>query len=315
MHNGTSRFFCLILAGLLAFALCACGGTGSGKEVGNAAGAPSEETTIYTNGGMILSVPVEYDELLVVETQKESEDGTLFTVSEKESVQWGERQHPGEDWGDGWLFGIRKIGEKELHEMLCYDMPGEVPFAKDGKENYYVFSHPTDVRLVRESYDFDSESEDVKQWTALNEWAWKVPKSVLTDNAGLTSYTVTNTPVDVCLYRLAYLEDEFYMIGTPQYGSLSPNGVNKMPYVKKLLDGVTYKLVDSSETPDGEFVVLHLPDSGERLDFFFADGNYVREIHDEVETLYRASYSNKDFSAAQVMQDWYDALAKAGQGE
>ena len=302
----------LICSMTAVLALAACGGTVDAPVQTDT--PPAEEAAdvvTYQNSGLALSVPAEYDGLLEVLTPENSEDGTLFTVSELASLEYGQKLHPGEDWGDGWLFGIRRIDVDTLHEMLCYDMSGAVPFAEDENGSYYVFCHPTDVRLVRESYDIDPDSEDMKQWAALNEWAWEIQGPFAVEN-GLTLCSFTNTSVDMVLNQLAYLGEEPYTLGGAAFGALESGGVDKAPYLDRLLDGVSFTMTDSEDIPDGEFIVLDLPQAGEELDFFLADdGNLVREIYDGEVTLYRASYEDGQTSAAQVMNDWYEALADA----
>ena len=54
--------------------------------------------------------------------------------------------------GAGWLFGIERIDEAALQDLLCYtDLSGTEVFAKDGQGRYYLYCHPTDVRYVREN--------------------------------------------------------------------------------------------------------------------------------------------------------------------
>ena len=302
----------LILALVAALGLSSCGGMADAPSQTDT--APAEEATdvvTYQNGELTLSVPSEYDKIVEVKTPENSEDGTLFTVSELASLEYGQKLHPGEDWGDGWLFGIERIDEDTLHEMLCYDMSGVVPFACDESGSYYVFCHPTDVRLVRESYDIDPDSEDIKQWSALNEWAWEIQGPFAAEN-GLTLCSFTNTSVDMILNQLAYLGEEPYTIGGTAFGAMDPGEVEKGPYLEQILDGVSFAMTESEEIPDGEFIILDLPQLGEELDFFLADdGNLVREIYDGEVTLYRATYANGQTSAAQVMNDWYEALADA----
>ena len=302
----------LTLALAAALGLAACGGTADAPSSENT--PPAEEAAdvvTYDNNGLTLSVPAGYDGLVEVKTPEGSEDGTLFTVSEKASLEAGEKLHPGEDWGDGWLFGIGRIDKDSLHEMLCYDMSGAVPFASDDNGSYYVFYHPTDVRFVRESYDIDPDSEDWKQWAALNQWAWKIQGPFASEN-GLTLEGFTNTSVDMALNQLAYLGQEPYTLGGAAYGTLESGGAEKGPYLDQLLEGVTFTMTESEEVPDGEYIILDLPQAGEELDFFLADdGNLVREIYDGEVTLYRASYQDGQTSAAEIMSDWYEALADA----
>lgn len=320
MHHKKQMVWCAALAAALALTLAGCGGAGSEEPApeetpaaeSQTAEETAGETVTYINGGATLSVPAEYDPLVIVETPEKDPDGTLFTVTELASREYGEKQHPGEDWGDGWLFSIGRVDENALHEIECYDMSGVYPFAVAGDGSCYVFYSPTDVRFVRESYDIDSESEDWAQWTALNEWAWTVQEGFMADNEGLTPYSRTNTAVDIVLSQLAYTDNEPYTLTYLSFGTLEPGGVDKTPYLSRLLEGVTFEMVDSSETPDGEYVVLELPQSGEQLDFFLSDGNYVREVYDGNEALYRATYSDGVTEAAQIVSDWYEALAEAG---
>ena len=300
----------------LCLSLAACGGTAeetpAQEEQTAAETVPQTEKTdvvSYTNGGLILNVPAEYDGLVQVTTPEAAEDGTLFSVSELASLEWGEKQHPGEDWGDGWLFGIGRIDEDALHEMLCYDMSGAIPFAEDGAGSYYVYYHPTDVRFVRESYDIDPDSADWQQWGALNEWAWTMQDTFAADN-GLTLCSFTNTAADMCLAQVAYM-DEPYTLTALDYGTLTAENVDVSVYPDRLLDGVTFEMVESSRRPDGEYIILELPQTGERLEFFLAEGNYVRENYDGEETLYQAFYSDSDTDTAMVARAWYDALAEA----
>lgn len=301
-----------ILAMLASLSLSACGGAADAPSAEEAApGGETSNVVIYSNDGLTLSVPAEYDGLVEVKTPEQSEEGMLFSVSELASLEYGQKLHPGEDWGDGWLFGIERIDEDALHEMLCYDMSGAVPFASDENGNYYVFCHPTDVRFVREGYDIDPDSEDFRQWSALNEWAWEIQGPFALEN-GLDLCGFTNTSVDMVLNQLAYLGEEPYTLGGAAFGNLDSGGVDKAPYLDQLLDGVTFTMTDSEEVPDGEYIILDLPQAGEELDFFLAnDGNLVRELYDGEVTLYRASYEDGQTSAAQVMNDWYEALAAA----
>ncbi len=234
----------------------------------------------FVNEGMILSIPEEYADLLIVDTPEDDVAGTLFVVSEKASVEAGKVVHPGEDWGDGWLFSIGRANEDWLHEQLCYDMSGQEIFALRDNGDYYIFYTPTDVRFMREGDDYMSDEEGIQQWTMLNEWAHTVPETFLAENKGLTPYTRTNTDLDICLSRIAYKDDTNYNLTFLTAGTLDPGAVDKTPYITRLLDGVTFEMVDE-DIPDGEYIVLNLPDDGLRFDFFTGNGgNYVREVYD-----------------------------------
>lgn len=308
MKNRKTTVWGILLAALLAFSLAACSSASSGEE-------PKEgdsDAVSVTNAGLTLSIPAEYSDLLAVDTPQDSEDGTLFSVSEKASIEAGKAQGMSDDDGAGWLFSIGRISEEDLHEMLCNDMSGMQVFAKDEDGNYYMFYHPTDVRLIRENNE--EMEQAMESWSALNEWAWTVPETFVAENDGLTAETRGNTELDIYLARIAYLDDTDYTIGTTEYGPLSSDSVDAAPYLELLMNGATYERVDGEEAPDGEYVVLSFPEDDVRFDFFLAEGkeNYIRQVWaEDNESLYKAVFADESIQASSVMQDWYNELAAA----
>ena len=318
----------VVLAAFLTLALAACAATGTGTkedgvkiagenlDVNGVALRPGGEAAqIYENGGMKLLVPLEYKDLLVVETPQNDADGALFSVSEKASMEAAKTL--GEEYdGAGWLFSINKITEDAFHEALCYDMSGMEVFAKNA-DGYYMYCHPTDVRLVRESYD---NQEDMEQWTTLNEWAATVPDTFLSENSGLVPEKRGNSAIDMYLARIAYLDGVHYTISTTEGGPVDGSGFDASAYAERLTNGVTFEGADNSETPDGEYIVLSFPDDDIRFDFFRMEGkgHYVRQVWSgDNEMLYRAVFENGDHASetADIMAEWYDALAAANRGE
>ena len=120
-----------------------------------------------------------------------------------------------------------------------------------------------------------------------------------------------DTNGDIALYRLADTDDAAYTLSATSYGSQKANGVDKTPYVERLLNGVTLEIIENSEMPEGEYIMLDLPEANVRYDFFLSDGNDVREISDDGETLYRAAYADGTTTAYDAVSDWYDALVAA----
>ena len=319
----------IILAELLTLALAACAATGTAGQDVKIAGdsldvngvAPrpgGEETQIYENGGVRLRIPLEYDELLVIETPQNNPAGILFSVAEKASVEAAKAQ--GYD-NAGWLFSIGTITEDALHEALCYDMSGAEVFAKntDGQYpadmRYYMYYHPTDVGFVRESYD--DIDDDMAQWTTLNEWAATVPDIFLADNPGLTPEKHGNTSLDMYLARIAYMDSVNYTLSAPEYGSMGGSGFDASRYAERLTNGVTFEPANNAETPDGEYIVLSFPEDDVRFDFFLMEGreNYVRQVWSgDNEQLYKAVYAKGTTKASAVMSEWYNALVTVNQG-
>ena len=219
-----------------------------------------------------------------------------------------------ESEGAGWLFAIERIDEGKRQDLLCYtDLSGAEIFAKDADGMYYVYCHPTDVRFMRESRE--AMESDQALWSAFNDWAWsKVRESFLAENPGLTAVKQGSTELDLYLARLAYMPGVNYTVSTTQYGPLAPSdGFDAAPYLEKLMTGASYALVDG-EAPDGEYVVLTLPDDGVRFDFFRADKNCIRMVRNDWEQFYRAAFEDAGVTATEVMQAWYDKLAEDNGG-
>ncbi len=189
---------CAALAAALLLTLAACGSaknegiaiSGENITIGDLALRPDGEAgRLAENGGVKLLIPLEYDALLITETPKDSEDGTLFSVSEKASVDAAKED--GEEYdGAGWLFSIGRVDENGLEELRTWiDVGGAEPIAEDEEGNTYVFFHPTDVRLYRHSSE--EMGEAMEMWGALNEWAASVKKSFLTENPQLKAFSGT----------------------------------------------------------------------------------------------------------------------------
>ncbi len=289
---------CIVLTALL-LSLVACGTN------------ENDAVNVIENGGLQLTIPAEYAALVIAETPEDADQGVLFTVSEKASVEAAEAM--GEDnSGAGWLFDIARVSADELHEMLCSDMSDREVMASDVDGNYYVYYHPTDVRLVRETTE--EMNEAMEQWSQLNEWANSVRKSFASENNALTAYTRGNSTLEIYLNRIAYMSDTNYTISTLEYGPMEANGVDASEYVGKLLEGVTYEDVDINETPSGEYAVINFPDDDIRFDFFFQEGkeNYIRQTwnNGENEMLYKATFADGKSKASELVSYWYHALVE-----
>ena len=267
--------------------------------------AAENAPVVFRVGGLNISVPAEYAGLLVIEIPENSDGDILFTVSERASIEAAKAN--GETFsGAGWLFSIGRVSAERYHEMLCDDMSGAVVFARGADDGYYMYYHPTDVRMVREDYTYIE--EDLKEWGALNEWAWSMRTKIIEEN-GLTPESHGNTEPDIYLARMLYRDGEKYTVSTTEYGPMESNGVKADEYIGKLFTGVTYEPVYDEEAPDGEYVVLNFPDDDIRFDFFLQEGkeNYIRQVWNEGrnEQLYLAEFEDETIKASAVMHDLY----------
>ena len=278
--------------------------------------AAAEETVQYMNGEMVLSVPARYNDLLIIDTLSNDQDGILFNVSEKASVEAAQAQ--GEDQeGAGWLFSIGTTDESTVHDKLCEDMSGEDVFARKEDGTYFIKYHPTDVRFVRDNYeDID---EDMEQWGELNEWAATVPDTFVEENEGLIPEKHSNTSLDMYFARIAYRNDKNYTLASLEHGVWGPADVDPAPHLEKL-NGITFEYADDEEAPDGEYVVFTVPEENVRYDFFFAEPgqNYVREVRDidgeEYEILYKADVPEGSPTLNEIMNEWYlDVVNNGGE--
>ena len=144
---------------------------------------------LYSHGPITIAIPQEYDDLLYRQDYgiPDDADGVLVRYSEKASRDAAEAM--GEDpdeTGAGMLFAIERVSEERMREIVEVDFGGEDVFAKDANGKYYVYVHPTDVRLVRETNEQMAEAAD--QWAALNEWAFNhVRDGIIANSEGLTA--------------------------------------------------------------------------------------------------------------------------------
>lgn len=265
-----------------------------------------------SNDGLKLNIPSKVRKLVLVDMPKDDANGVLFSVSEKASVEAAAADGEAVE-GVGWLFDIRRVDEDTLHELLCEDMSGAAVFAKDDASNYYLYTHPTDVRLYRQNNDYE---KGMEEWTALNEWAWNdVRADIVKENTSLESFERGNSELDIYLARVAYrggTQDGVpYILDTAEHGVLLPNGVDVAPFAERLMtgNGVICEEEDLNETPGGEYIVLRFPEDGLRFDFFLAEGkeNYIRRIVGNNASLMKLTFPD-DTKASAIVQEWCDAL-------
>lgn len=273
----------------------------------------ADESVIYENQGMKLSVPIKYDAQIIVETPENSGAGTIFVVSEKASVDAADSAE-----GAGRLFEIKTVKEEEYHAMLCYDMSGVRVFAKDANGSYYVFRHPTDVRFVRD--DYNDEAEWTK-WSELNKWAGTVPDAFIAENDGLAAENRGNTLFDMYIARLMYMPDVDYYIAGSQSGSVFSDGISLpteemlLPLTKKAV----YEEADLNEVRSlsGDFILLSFFRDGTTFRFYQTeDGeNYIHTSWNdgEHEIVQKISFEDENIKVANVMNDFYRAMLKADQ--
>lgn len=286
----------LVLTLAMMFSLAACASEPAGED---AAQAPAEDA-VFTCGDMKLTVPAQYADLVIVETDP---DDASFVVSEKASVEAS-----GAPDGAGWLFTAARIDENTLHELRMADFQGAEVFARDAEGNYYCLYHPSDLRIFR---DGTITEEDMDQWSTLSEWAGGVPEAFRAENDGLEAFTVSDTDLDGLLARAAYQDDASFTISATAYGEQQPGGVKKSAYFDQLLDGTVFEIWENGDAPDGEYIVLNLPDENVQLRFYLSEPNTIGVVREDQVDYYVARFADKSVKAVDIMQSWYDALVEA----
>ena len=145
---------------------------------------PEATDVIFTFDGVELPVPTELEPLLIIESEPEAwnEHWTpLISFSHRASVEAYERDNSGDasarEEGIGWICTVMRLDRVGFEDWLSGERSGSALFAVDDAEHYYLISTPTDVRV----YEPDA------AWTALNEWAMTLPRTIITRNA-LTAY-------------------------------------------------------------------------------------------------------------------------------
>jgi len=263
------------------------------------------------NGGLTFTVPEEFADMILLDTPDDGgEYGTLFSVTDRRSVEDTQRLYPEQSYeGDGWVFAIGRVSEEKLYDLLCADMSGCGVFARDGDGQYYLYLHPTDVRYSR-FYDDEEESrKGLEEWGALNEWGKEMQADFISDN-GLTPYRRTNTLADIYLARVASWPD---MDVTIQYADKEAFPARGVPgadmYADALARDVVFEGADPSELPQEPPIVMTFPE-GDKL-VFWEGTNLVRVeyAYGDVLMLFKAAYADPSTVAGDIAAAWLAAAS------
>ena len=272
--------------------------------------------------GIRFEIPEEIRDLVTVQTEGLDAD-TLVSVYETASVDAAEAMGKG-DVGAGWIFSIITVPEDRMKELRCEPMFGMEVFAEDD-DIYYVYDHPTDVRLYRESDEEMQEAMD--PWGKINEWAAReVRQEILSNNAELDEKIYTNTNLDIMLSQAAYKPGTKFELRSVDYGPdpLDPAAIVEDDFIEDLAEDFTYEIQSDVEAPSGEYYVLAFDLNGEEIRFeFFKDTdslNLIREVmtvgDEEYETIYQANPKEAEDAhktTTGIMEAWCAAIANGGE--
>ncbi len=269
--------------------------------------------------GIKFEIPEEVRDLVTVQTEG-LEDGTYVSVAETASIEAAEEM--GEDvHGPGMLFTISAVSEDEMKKIRCEMSEGREIFAEDDGV-YYVFNHPTDVRLVRASNEeMDAAMDD---WRMLNEWAnGTVRDEILANNPELEPKNYSHTALDGYLCMAAYQPDTKFEVKSLEFGGETPEVKFADEYLEDLTEGVTYENIEEEDAGivEGETIVLNFPELATRFDFIKDNENVIREVHvlndgeEEYCSYIKATFEDDDKTATGIMQEWVDAILNDSETE
>lgn len=246
-------------------------------RIGVALPPVSGRTVSYESQGLTLAIPEEYDELLIVDTEPKQQDA-LFRVLQRSSWVNGQKGHPGEDWGDGLLFVVYKVGEEGLiRELRSHPTPASLA-GRDREGNYYLIGYPSDVRFVGEDPQIITPSDPgLPEWKALNHWAAGAGEAFCAANGD------TLLPMEKAFCQLEHvlaviLEDgavealpEFFRFVSPEGAVTEGSEVpEKFDYARRiLLEGSTCYLPEDTPAPEGRPIRLEVSGSRGSSRFLF----------------------------------------------
>ena len=254
-------------------------------RIGVALPPVSGRTVSYESQGLTLAIPEEYDELLIVDTEPKQQDA-LFRVLQRSSWVNGQKGHPGEDWGDGLLFVVYKVGEEELiRELRSHPTPVSLA-GRDREGNYYLIGYPSDLRFVGEDPQIITPSDPgLPEWKALNFWAAGIGEAICAANSDAL------IPMEKAFCELEHVLAVLLGDGTevplPEYFRfVSPEGAvtegadipEKSDYARRiLLEGSSCWLPEDTPPPEGRPIRLETPGGSvnSRLLFTFWPGSDI----------------------------------------
>jgi hypothetical protein len=289
-------------------------------SVFGAAAVFAEGTDKVDSQGIRFEIPEGIRNLVTV---KEDEPDAIVSVYETASMDLALTMGKDNE-GAGWIFSISAVPEDKMKELRCGGMDGMEVFAED-EDIYYVFNHPTDVRLLRDSDEEMQEAMD--QFSKINEWAGQeVRQEILANNPELDEEIYTNTYLDMLLAQAAYGPGIKFELRAVDYGPdpLDPASIDEDDFIEDLAEDFTYEELFDAEAPAGEYYVLAFDVDGEEVRYdFFKDPegqNLIREVRmvgdEEYETLYQANpkeANDADETTTGIVAEWCAAIANGGE--
>ena len=148
--------------------------------------AEEEDTGVLT-----LSIPEEFSDVLGVDKDGREYDSehnkTVLYVFDKVVAEAAQKQHQGEDWGEGWLFTVTELDQLAYESFVSTFHAASVVFATnhDGTA-YYVFDAiPETMATSEENTETSTASVENK---SLYDWINNIPEQILLMNEDIVSF-------------------------------------------------------------------------------------------------------------------------------
>lgn len=154
-----------------------------------------------------ISVPPEYEDLLVVHSEPENADRygiTLFSVQERASVEQARADGLDAEHGIGLLFSIRGLTRAGFEQHLQGGF-GSIFAMDEARDTYYLLVTPSDFPMYRSG----NQAPDYTQWTELYNLRYTVAETVIAEN-GLTPYTADTLRSQPYTYTGSHAYIRFY---------------------------------------------------------------------------------------------------------
>lgn len=223
------------------------------------AGAAGE--TLYRSGGMLLSVPDELKDLLIVETPAltgETEE-VLFRVLERETWEAGMELFPDSHREYGLILTIQRMDEatagRYLRQVTAWDL-----LARDEQGYYYMVKHSTVEANMLTSPDTEDQDARWARRKLVNAWVRDLRSHVEWQEDTRTRYPASSSAVSAYLSSVLTNRTHRYHISWGERGTHALTGSTPGdPFLDRMIWETASESVRVSAPPPGEPIIVTQP--------------------------------------------------------
>ena len=223
------------------------------------AGAAGE--TLYRSGGMLLSVPDELKDLLIVETPAltgETEE-VLFRVLERETWEAGMDLYPDSRREYGLILTILRTDEatagRYLRQVTAWDL-----LARDEQGYYYMVKHSTVEANMLTSPDTEDQDARWERRKLVNAWVRDLRNRVEWQGDTRTRYPAYSSAVSAYLSSVLTNRTHRYHISWGEAGTRTVTGSTPGdPFLERMIWETASESARVSAAPPGEPIIVTQP--------------------------------------------------------